>query len=1280
MKQNRSDWRKELATLYCFFISFCNFSLGQEAKLMLPIGHTNQVHYAQFSPDGKKVITASYDGSAKLWDAISGSLLLDLKAHTKYVWTAQFCPDGKKIVTASFDGNAEIWDANTGNVLFKLKGHTNQVWSAQFSPDGKKIVTASRDSTSRIWNAVTGEQLLVLKGHTSYVSSASFSPDGKNIVTASYDGTAKVWDATSGDSLLNLKGHHHEVYFAQFSPDGKKIVTASGDSTAKIWDAASGKLLFSLIGHNGQVWTAEFSHDGKKVTTASSDSTAKIWDATSGNPLIKCKGHTDNVLLSQFSPDDKKLLTASYDNSAKIWDAANGSLLFDLKGHSSTIWFAAFSPDGKKIVTASRDKTAKIWNTSNGNLLADLKGYTPGLWSVKFSPDGRKIITASGDNTAKIWDVVTANLLVSLKGHTDTVYSAQFSPDGKKIVTASRDKTAKIWDATTGNMLADLKRHTLRVTSAQFSPDGTKIVTASDDKTAKIWDASSGLFLADLKGHTAGVWSVQFSTDSKKIVTASRDSTAKIWDVARGDLLVNLKGHRDSLLSAQFSPDGKKVVTASADSTGKIWDAVTGDLIYNLKGHGYVVSSAQFSPDGKKIVTASGDYTAKIWDVATGTLLKDLTGHTFNIRSAQFSSDGTKIITASRDNTAKIWDATTGISLTDLKGHTGDVESGSFSPDEKRIITGAGRTTVSVWDATSAKLLYSFFSLGGTDYLVVDKDGHYDGTEAARKLLYFTCGTEVIALDQLKDRLWVPNLAGRIMNGDSINADKLSDLNVCGLTPHIETIEETGDTYRFQITPGRGGLGETVLSVNGNPTKHYRPDQLIKHGNNYELTIKIDDLIDYFIAGQENPVTVKSYTSANDISSRGVVITTNKATNKNSDPPNLYAVMVGVSDYKGDELDLKFAAKDAQALSSVVATAARKLLNSNNVEHVFIYDLTTNKEHYKFPEKAAIKNTLEEISKKANANDILLIFFAGHGVMEGEKKQFYFLTADASKSSATEAVAEVGISTAELIEWMKPQNIKAQKRILIFDACNSGQAINDIAGKDLAVRNDDKVQQIKAIDKLNEKSGLYILSASASNQSAYEMSRYAQGLLTYSLLRAIKQQPDILEDGKYLSVSRWFNEAEKTVTDLSKENGARQEPQVVTNANFNIGIVDNEVIAGINLPGEKPLFASSNFQNNDEAISDDDLELAKYINQQLNEIASRGIDGSISFVNQTNAPDSWSLAGRYEVKANSISVKVNIKQGKVVKYRFEVTGNKNNIKELAQKIVEQATEWILKNK
>ncbi|MEO8149760.1 MAG: caspase family protein [Bacteroidia bacterium] len=1171
-------------TLFLLFIS----AFGQEPRLILPIGHTSVVTCASFSPDGKYIVTSSFDETAKIWSTETGQLLLDLKGQTSIVNSASFSPDGKKIVTSSDDNTSKIWDAENGKMLLELKGHTDDVNSANFSADGKKIVTASDDQTTRIWNTENGKLLLELKQFFGDVNSASFSSDGKKIITVSNFRTI-VWSAKNGQRLLTINDF---TTSASFSTEGKKIVTSHGNTT-------------------------------------------KIWNAENGQLLLELKEKTDWVNSASFSPDGKKIVTGSKDHTAKVWDAENGQLLFELRGHTDEVKTASFSLDGKKIVTSSFDKTAKVWSSENGQLLLDLKGHTDYVSSAKFSADGKKIISTY-NNSVKVWNTENGQLLLDLKGHSNLTTSSSFSNDGKKIVTSSWDKTAKVWSAETGQFLLELKGHIAHVNSANFSADGGKIVTSSDDETAKVWDGENGQMLLELKGHDASVNFAMFSTDGKKIITASHDRTAKVWSAENGQMLLELKGHNDWVASASISSDGKKIVTSSWDHTAKVWNAETGQLILDLVGFTSNVTSASFSSDGKKIITVSDNDRKKIWSVETGQLLLDLKASSSGVNSAYFSREGEKIITTEGDNTIKLWDAITGNNL------------------------------------------YTFFAVDSTDHLIIDPFNRYDGTEAARKLLYFTCGTEVISLEQLKDQLWVPHLAERINKGDSINAPKLSDLDICGLTPQVEDISEKG-FYHFKITPRRGGLGETVLEVNGIETKKYKPEELVKSNGVYELKLSEESLQPYFKAGESNTVSLKCFTAKNNISSRGVQVT-NTVIEKEKTFPNLYAVMVGVSDYKGEELDLKYAAKDAEDISNAIKISAGKLLNIDGKEHLFFYNLNTGANHYLLPEKKSIKNVFEEIGKKATPNDILLIFFAGHGVMEGEIKQFYFLTADASKETAVNAAAEVGISTTELSEWMKPDNIKAQKRILIFDACNSGQAINEIVkigdpGQNyLAARSDDNALQIKAIDKLNEKSGLVILSASASNQSAYEMSRYSQGLLTYSLLKVMKQQPEILEENKYLNVSKWFSAAEKTVSDLIIETGARQQPQIVSTANFNIGVVDEEVVSKINLPQEKPIFIASSFQNKKESF--DDMDLSKYINNELNDVSTRGAESPISFMSSTNLAEAYLLSGAYEIAGEMLKVSVDIRQNKKSKYHFEISGKKSEIKELAVKIVQRATEWI----
>jgi TolB-like protein len=127
------------------------------------------------------------DNSARLWDTATGQQVSVLQGHADIVLNAAFSPDGRRIATASSDSNGRIWDAATGQEIAALQGHADRVLSVAFSSDGRRIVTASDDNSARIWDAKTGQQVAALQGHTSPVWTATFSPDGQRIVTASPD-------------------------------------------------------------------------------------------------------------------------------------------------------------------------------------------------------------------------------------------------------------------------------------------------------------------------------------------------------------------------------------------------------------------------------------------------------------------------------------------------------------------------------------------------------------------------------------------------------------------------------------------------------------------------------------------------------------------------------------------------------------------------------------------------------------------------------------------------------------------------------------------------------------------------------------------------------------------------------------------------------------------------------------------------------------------------------------------------------------------------------------
>ncbi len=530
-----------------------------------------------FSPDGSKIATCG-NNKAYLWNVMDGKLLYAL-AHQNTVTDMAFSPDGTKVVTASFDNTARLWDAKNGKLLYVLK-HIKRVTHAAFSPDGQRVVTASDDSSARLWDSNTGKPIRVLL-HYSVVTHAAFSPNGQYLVTTSFDKFVRVWNANNGNLLAVMQGHDFDVYQAAFSPDGQRILTASGDNTVRLWNLLiTDNQIFKVLQENKEsVSHAAFSFDGQRVVTASADKSARVWNAETGQLISVLQGHEYSVKQAAFSPDGQRVITASSDNTARVWDVKSGKLVDELPHKENwEVFQVAFSSDGLRIVTTARRKgfggksSVFLWDALNVKVLKPLKHKM--VRYAAFSPDGRYIVTVGGllfQETLRLWDSNTGELIKVLPRHKGIISHLAFSPDGQRLVTASGDKTARLWDIESRELLVVLEGHDSAVRYAVFSPDGQRVVTASADKTARIWDANSGELVNVMRGHQGGVIYAAFSSDGQRVVTASTDGTAGLWDVLSGKPVAVMKGDKGNINYAVFSPEGSKMVIVSNENRALIW-------------------------------------------------------------------------------------------------------------------------------------------------------------------------------------------------------------------------------------------------------------------------------------------------------------------------------------------------------------------------------------------------------------------------------------------------------------------------------------------------------------------------------------------------------------------------------------------------------------------------------------------------------------------------------------------------------------------------------------
>ena len=1245
------------AIFICFRLS--SSQAQTEPRLVLPIGHTGEILSAEFSPDNKYVITASRDHTSRIFEVFSGKEVHLFNGHEGIVRSAVFSADGQYTLTSSDDGTARICEMSTGKELHVLAGHYDGVNMANFSPNGKYVITASADKTARIFEVSSGKLIQSLLGHRGALNSARFSNNGKTIITASSDSTSRMYDLFSGRELFVFDGFKDILWNAAFSSDDKMILVASNDGTIKIYDTESGQELNVISGNNNN-FCASFSPDNLKVLTTGLDRVVRMYELESGSEIQSFSGHSGHVNSALFSADGSKVITSCSDRISRVFDVSTGNLMQELHGHLDGVNSAVFSSNCKLALTCSEDNTARIFDLVTGKEIKCLTGTSRYIRSSIFSPDSRSAVFSAGFTTYLL-DLYSGNLVRKFKGHEDFILSTSLSSNGELVLTGSYDKTARIYQVASGEEIQILKGHTAAINAVEFNQDGTLVATACRDKYVRIFQVQSGLEFQKLEFGNSWVQSISFSPDNKLIVAAGRDKNARVYFVDSGLEFQILKGHDDWVESAVFSPDGKCVLTAGRDGTARIFETKTGELQKVIYCDKDGVSEALFSPDGSLILLAT-THSVIIYDYKTNLELQRIEfGHDW-VDSIKFNLSG-KLFLIAAGKMLYLYDGSNGKQISTLIAHDFYVHMADFSPNEKFIISSGGDHKTILWDVATGKPLYTRLQLKDNDWLVYDEHYRFDGTPGAIEKLYFVCELEPIELGQMKDALYVPGLASKIINGEDINYKKLSDLDICGALPLIEKIKEANEGWEFSIEKRRWDITRLEIKVDGKTVKTILPDQLKFVNGKAIVRITRLEMRPFLIAGEANSISLVAITENDhqEFISRGVQLELEAEGDKQA--PNFYMLMIGVNDYKDDALDLRFPVQDARAFGSALESSARKLLGNDKV---FVYNVqskTDNTAVFTTPERAGVMKALEDIGKKAKTNDVLFIFFAGHGVMQGADNTFTFLTADASKLNP------VGVSTQDLKLWLSPEgsfHMMPNKTVLVYDACNSGQASKELA--DLAMaRDDNATERQRQIEDLGDKSGVFILSASAPNQSAYELPHLGQGMLTYSLLTTLKNNPGVLDESQngngFLNLQKWFLETEREQSRLMQSLGLNQEAQPYGTANIRIGIVDDEVREGINLMAEKPLVYCSSARDDSE---EDPLELKQSVNAFLETATSRGTNNKLGYI-------------KAETSQANILKLVYSKNGDSVECRILIFKNKVKINELnIITTVEKAAEEVVK--
>ncbi|NEO84200.1 MAG: DnaJ domain-containing protein [Spirulina sp. SIO3F2] len=287
-----------------------------------------------------------------------------LRGHQDAVSAIALSPDGRYLVSGSYDETIRIWQLSTGRQFRVLTGHRDRIHCVAISPDGRWLASGSADQTIKLWNLQTGQPVRTLGhwlgGHRQAVLCLGFHPDRKRLVSGGADQTLRFWKLASGKQLRCVSGYGSAVTGLVLSVDGKFLITSSADKLLKIRQVMNGRLIRAI--RNSHTLSAlALSPDAQTLATGGRDRQIYLWRLARGDVYQTYPGHEEGVTALAYSQHGQRLVSGSEDGHLKLWDTATGQELANLQAHRDRISGVAITTDAQTLISASFDQTIRIW-------------------------------------------------------------------------------------------------------------------------------------------------------------------------------------------------------------------------------------------------------------------------------------------------------------------------------------------------------------------------------------------------------------------------------------------------------------------------------------------------------------------------------------------------------------------------------------------------------------------------------------------------------------------------------------------------------------------------------------------------------------------------------------------------------------------------------------------------------------------------------------------------------------------------------------------------------
>ena len=1089
-------------------------------------------------------------------------------------------------------------------------GHASTVLDLEFSPDGNIMASSGADNKIVLWDMVSSKQMNILSGHNGPVNSISIHPNKNIIASASDDGTVKIWEYPSGKLLTTYSSFSGKVKSLIFSPDGKELACASKyiyliniETKKQVKIAQQAKHIFTALAYsNDGVFLVFGEKNSKKnyvynLTSKKiekefkiksneiifSENNASVYIA--GNKgivkkkqLFKVKDKVSNYTqLSGYSWNSFNsvvlykdyLIAANKDNFIYIYNKSTGKKIEMLKAHTDDVMALAVNKKGNYLASAGKDRKIIIWDVDERKVIKTLEGGAISTNSISFSSDGKIMFIAYADGSFKTWDLASKS----------NIQYAKFGEDKKRLFSKAKTYSSQnTFDPVNEEkVLVKVNKIELDKYTDEISSESENIVywnTIHEDKIKKLINGKSTVYQSYFLVDSSVVISVKTNaTHSQKYSLFGheriKDSEAVFSVVVRDCSIVEKKKKlklekgksfkiEGAIYYKSISSDGKLIVVVKDQNTKSILE------VWNIEKQSKIVEKEFTSKIKHVSISSKNKYLCVVDDEYEMLVLNRITLEQVAMLNGtapvSFSADENYIAYTNINKELFLYDISKKSFVFKVNTkHQTLVSDIKFNEEYNYIATSSYDGLIKFWEQNTGSMLISMAVFKDNDFIYVSPENYYFSTKKAMNYIGFLHNDKLYSFEQFDLKFNRPDIVFAktgYSNPQEINSfhkaylkriKKLgfnedtfdSDFNIPLITitnakeipilTSSNSINLNLNLFDSLYSMDRLNIwinDVAIYGVKGIDLKPYNKNQISKN-------IKLE------LAQGKNKIQVSCLNQKGVESFKETVVV--KYEPKKAVEPNLYLITIGTSKYKDSNFDLQYAAKDANDV-------AKLFKKDKYFKKVIVKTLT---------DEQVTKENIEGLKTflvNAEINDEVIIFVAGHGVLDTELN--YYLASNDMDFNSPEKRGIPYEDVEMLLDGIKPL-----KKILFVDACHSGEIDKDemelaqvettkqgdvtfraagasVVSKSAETQNTSELSKELFTD-LRRGTGATVVSSAGGGEYAMESGKWKNGLFTYCLINGIQtKEADLNKDGKIM-LSELQKYVQSKVVELS---GGKQQP------------------------------------------------------------------------------------------------------------------------------------------